>query len=439
MYDQNPWWKDRQLLSQDPDFKKWSESEVKWMPDLLEQLRLEPFSLTFIFGPRQVGKTTLVKLAIERLLQAKNPKAIFYYRCDRLSDYKELDQVLRAYLDLKKAEGIETAYIFLDEITFPKEWYRSIKYRIDTGELAKDVLVLTGSWSLYLRRETETFPGRRGHGQDITFHPLSFREFLRVANPKLYKNLGELNSLRPAQIWESCLRMAPWLDELNEAFLAYIRCGGFPLAVKSLLKEGEVSREAKDAFLSSFLSDLAKLRRSEGLAKRVLKAVIEKLPSPVSLNAVATEFEIGSHKTVFYFLELFEKMFVAKNLHFLDPAKLLEVYRKERKVHLTDPLLYAVFSEWCMTRLPPEPALVESVTATHLARKYRVGYWRDGTEIDVVLPEEGLGLEIKWGERAEVRKKKVGKIRETVTLTKNEFRREPPAVPVSSFLASLRL
>jgi predicted AAA+ superfamily ATPase len=232
--------------------------------------------------------------------------------------------------------------------------------------------------------------------------------------------------------------MAPWLDELNEAFLAYIRCGGFPLAVTSLLKEGEVSREAKDAFLSSFLSDLAKLRRSEGLAKRVLKAVIEKLPSPMSLNAVATEFEIGSHKTVFYFLELFEKMFVAKSLHFLDPAKLLEVYRKERKVHLTDPLLYAVFSEWCMTRLPPEPALVESVAATHLARKYRVGYWRDGTEIDVVLPEAGLGLEIKWGERAEVRKKKVGKIRETVTLTKNEFR-EPLAVPLSSFLASLRL
>ena len=429
-YEQNPWWKGREFIVEDPDFKKWGESKLKWVPDLLEKLKLEPFSLTFILGPRQVGKTTLIKLAIDRLLKtALNPKAVFYYRCDRLSDYKELDQVLGEYLSLKRSEGIETSYIFLDEITFPKEWYRAIKYRIDTGQLAKDVLVLTGSWSIYIRRETETFPGRRGHGQDIIFHPLSFREFLKIANPRLYENIGELNSLRPARIWESCLKLAPWLDELNEAFPKYMECGGTPLAVKSLLG---------DALLSSFLSDLSKLGRSEGLAKRVLKAVIEKLPSPMSLNSVAKEFEIGSHKTVFHYLDLFDKMFIAKSFYFIDPSKLIEIYRKERKIHLTDPLLYTVFSEWCMTKVPDQAALAESIVATHLARRFTVGYWRDGTEIDVVLPEVGLGFEIKWGERVEVRGKKIGKIRETLTLTRNEFREDPLAVPISTFLACLK-
>jgi predicted AAA+ superfamily ATPase len=438
MHEQNPWWKDGRI-SEDPDFRRWSESGVKWIPDFLDQLPLQPYSLSFIFGPRQVGKTTSLKLLIERLLRSGvNPKAIFYYRCDKLSDYKELDELLEKYLGLKKAEGVESSYILLDEITFPKEWYRSIKYRIDSGHFSNDVLVLTGSWSMYVKREVETFPGRRGHGKDIIVHPLSFRDFLKVLNPQIYHKIPQLDP-ELKRIKETCFKTLPWVDELNEAFQKYLECGGFPLSVKSMLTEGKISVEAKEAILSSFLSDLAKLRRSEGLAKRIMKAVIEKLPSPLSLNSVAREFEVGSHKTVFYFLELFEKMFLAKNVYFVDPNKMLEVYRKERKVHLTDPLYYRVFSEWCLTEMPSENALVESVVTTHLSRRFRVGYWRNRTEIDVVLQEIGLGLEIKWGEKAEVARRKIGKIKETITLTRKEFREEPLAVPVSVFLACLEV
>ncbi|MDW8004369.1 MAG: hypothetical protein RMI04_06110, partial [Thermofilaceae archaeon] len=179
----------------------------------------------------------------------------------------------------------------------------------------------------------------------------------------------------------------------------------------------------------------AKLRRSEGVAKRVLKAVIEKLPSPVSLHGIAKEFEIGSHKTVFYYLDLFENMFILKNLFYVDPNKLIEVHRKQRKVHLTDPLLYTVFSEWCLTEVPRENALVESVVASHLARAFRVGYWRNKTEVDVVTPEKRLGFEVKWGTKVSGKEKVLGRIKHVVTLTRDEFNEKPLAVPVSLFLA----
>jgi len=104
---------------------------------------------------------------------------------------------------------------------------------------------------------------------------------------------------------------------------------------------------------------------------------VEKLPSAVSLSSIAKEFEIGSHKTVFYYLDLFEKMFILKNLFFIEPNKLVELYYKQRKIHLTDPFLYVVFSEWCMMKKPSINAVVESVVATHLARKLSIGYWRD--------------------------------------------------------------
>ncbi|WP_338598621.1 AAA family ATPase [Sulfolobus tengchongensis] len=112
--------------------------------DVIDHVSLEPFSLNIIFGPRQVGKTTAVILLIEYLLKKiENPKSIFYFSCDKLADYKELDQVLEEYLKVKKRENIRTSYIILDEITFPKEWYRSIKYRIDKGDFKNDVIILT--------------------------------------------------------------------------------------------------------------------------------------------------------------------------------------------------------------------------------------------------------------------------------------------------------
>jgi len=43
-------------ISEDPDFRRWSESGVKRIPDFLDQLPLQSYSLSFIFDPRQVGK-----------------------------------------------------------------------------------------------------------------------------------------------------------------------------------------------------------------------------------------------------------------------------------------------------------------------------------------------------------------------------------------------
>jgi predicted AAA+ superfamily ATPase len=440
MEEQNPWWKGKDLVKNDPDLRKWYSSRIKWIPEIINEVNLEPFSLNFIFGPRQVGKTTLVKLIVRKLLDSvEDPRSIFYYRCDMLSDYKELDAVMENYLMMRRAYNIRTSYIFLDEVTFPREWYRAIKHRIDSGNLENDVLVLTGSWSMFVKREVEAFPGRRGQGRDITFHPLSFREFLKVINPDVYSSLEEIKDIDPDEIWEKCTRARPWLNEVNRAFESYLECGGFPLAIKSLLERGEVSEEAKNAFISSFISDIVKLRRNESIAKRVIKAVVEKLPSAVSLSSIAKEFEIGSHKTVFYYLDLFEKMFILKNLFFIEPNKLVELYYKQRKIHLTDPFLYVVFSEWCMMKKPSINAVVESVVATHLARKLSIGYWRDKTEIDIVIPDAKMGIEVKWGEKADLRERKVGRIKRVITLTRNEFSERPIAVPVSLFLGCLNI
>ncbi|MEM3931964.1 MAG: ATP-binding protein, partial [Thermofilum sp.] len=188
----NPWWKGKEAFEEDEDYKKWRQSSVRWVPQLLEEIELEAPALHFLFGPRQVGKTTLLKLLIGKLLQVvDNPRAIFYYRCDLLADYKELNSVLMEYLKIKRNEVLRVSFIFLDEVTFPREWYRAIKYMVDRGYLQNDIVVLTGSLSMYAKREVETFPGRRGRGRDYVLYPLSFREYIKVSRPDLYGKLEE--------------------------------------------------------------------------------------------------------------------------------------------------------------------------------------------------------------------------------------------------------
>lgn len=140
----------------------------------MNEISVEPFSLNFIFGPRQVGKTTAIKILIHKYLEFQDPRAIFYYSCDELTDYRELSEVLDNYISSRKAWGIKNSMIFLDEITFVNEWWRAIKSKIDSGELSGDVLTITGSVSMELMNQKEFFPGRRGKRKDYLLMPLTF-------------------------------------------------------------------------------------------------------------------------------------------------------------------------------------------------------------------------------------------------------------------------
>ncbi|MGC8565930.1 MAG: AAA family ATPase, partial [Thermoplasmata archaeon] len=89
----NPWW----INEEDLGYIQWNESQIKWIPNVVNEISMEPFSLNFIFGPRQVGKTTAIKILIHKYLEFQDPRAIFYYSCDELTDYRELSEVLDNY------------------------------------------------------------------------------------------------------------------------------------------------------------------------------------------------------------------------------------------------------------------------------------------------------------------------------------------------------
>ena len=369
---------------------------------------------------------------IKKLLEKEEKEKIFYFRCDKLADYKELDEVLKAYFEFRKEKNISSSFILLDEVTFPKEWFRTIKYYIDTGELKNDVLVLTGSLSMYLKKEVELFPGRRGFGKNIVMLPLSFREFIKVFSPELYEKIPKIEKIEKEEMFKKLLAL-PFFDEIERLFEKYLKIGGFPLAVKS----ERISEEVKDIYWSWLKSDLAKIERSEETFKRVAKAIVEKTPSAISLNSLAKEFEIATHKTVFEYLSIMENLFVVKIIYYLDLEKEIKSFKKNRKVCFVDPFFFYLFSDICLTKLPNESIIVENVVDSHLARRFDVFYWKNGREIDIVVKEKELiGFEIKWGEKVEDYSKiKIGKLKNVFCLTKDKLNKEKNLLPISLFLA----
>ncbi|RLG51183.1 MAG: ATP-binding protein [Thermoproteota archaeon] len=437
----NPWWRGREFFEEDEDYRKWMSKSVRWVPGLLHEIKLKPFSLHFLFGPRQVGKTTLMKLLVKKVLdEGAPPRSVFYFRCDELKDYRELRELIEAYLNLREAWGIKSSYILLDEITFPEEWYRAIKAMIDDGLLARDILVLSGSASLEVRRDIERFPGRRGGGRDYRLLPLCFRDFIKVLEPPLYSKLPKLESLREAEVAKKAAEASVHLTELNKLLRAYFEVGGFPLAINAYRELGYVPQEVPETYLAWVRGDLAKIGRSPEVAREILRSILVKLPTPVSWESISKDTSIRSPKTASTYVHTLSHMFILNIHYYIDISRGTVSFLKNKKISLIDPLLIKAFEDWCLVELKNrESILAENTLAAHIARAGRAYYWKDKTEVDCILQlkDSLIGFEVKWRGKPKPHRIRSSKLKVTYTLTKSMLDVKEKMLPLSVFLALL--
>lgn len=367
----NPWWSGER----DPTLTRWGSAKVKWIPRWVEEIGLEPFSLNFVIGPRQIGKTTGLKLLIKNLLKVRDPESIFYFNCDFLADMASLKNIIDLYLRFKKSEGLKNSFIFLDEITSVPEWWRIVKGYIDLGVFERDVITITGSSSLKLRGETELFPGRRGGGRNVFVHPLSFREFLDINGIKI-KRTGDL--ARDMTLLMKKERV------VKELFHTYVKTGGFPLSINR-------DPEAGEQFMAGFEGEVLRSNHSLQLVKEIIASIMKKSPSPLSFSTIGRDVGV-SYKTVQEYVELLKNIFVLGTA--LYKSERIR-WRKERKFFFLDPFLVNTLSLWSGEGFL-ESAFYEWIVQAHLLRRFgSVFYFRNSFEIDCIA--DGLRIEVKVG------------------------------------------
>lgn len=140
--------------------------------------------------------------------------------------------------------------------------------------------------------------------------------------------------------------------------------------------------------------------------------------APVSWLSIARGTSISSPHTTQAYVEDLEKLFIVKVLNLLSTdSKIL--YRKNKKIHIADPFLYNTICELVNVKLVEEDRF-ESVVVTHLARKYPVFYWRNKTEVDVVVMVDNrqLGIEVKTVYRSWIKPKH---LKDVLILTRPEI------------------
>src|SRR3989338_10848211 len=94
---QNPWWENPNRIQSDPRIKDFLAAQVQWTPRLKKYIYLDKNAVYSIRGPRQVGKTTLIKIIIKELLEKNESINIMYFACDLLKDYQALNDLLDTY------------------------------------------------------------------------------------------------------------------------------------------------------------------------------------------------------------------------------------------------------------------------------------------------------------------------------------------------------
>ena len=369
LYYFNPWY----INQKDIVIERWENMKIRWIPEWLKDIFLEPFSLNFIIGPRQVGKTTGIKLLINKLLENNDPWSIFYYDCSNLTNFEELRRVIDYYLKIKEKRNIKTSYIFLDEITHVNDWWRTIKLYIDIGKFKDDVIAITGSSSIKLKGEVELFPGRRGNGKDVYVYPLSFREYLNIKGIKInrYENILEvMNNLSGLE------------PKIFKEFENYLETGGYPLSINGY-------KDASFQIINSIENEILRSGRNLELSRAIISTILSKAPSPLSFSSIGNEVGV-SYKTVEDYIEIFRRLFI------LDYALFKEkqiIWRKERKFFILDPYLAKSLSLWTNTEIL-DSVLYEWIVQLHLKRRFgEIYYYRNSYEIDVIAGN--LKIEIK--------------------------------------------
>ena len=315
----NPWWHSPEKIHADRHIRTFEGSTFRYYPEkFFKEIPEGKPGIYTIRGPRQIGKTTFLKLYVKKLIEdGVRPSNIFFFTCDGISDRFDLIETVRAYFQMFGGKPGEIKYIFIDEVTVIENWQKSLKYLADIGLLDDSLVVLTGSSAYDLKRSSERLPGRKGHGKDLVYIPITFSEFLRSLGVEVErKTMDEIFMSFIEDLNNLYLKNA----FLKEYFLKYLNTGGFPKVIDDFLREGRITELTKNVYKDFILGDAEKYLK----ARTNLLEILRKLPDIVgqrfSWNSLIDLFTgtVGSVDTIRKYFEYLGYSFILMNVFFLE-------------------------------------------------------------------------------------------------------------------------
>lgn len=278
-----------------------------------------PF-VKILTGVRRCGKSTILKLIIQKLKEERNvdDEQILNYRFDSMEfedmTAKELYQELKSKI-LKEKK----TYLFLDEIQEIDGWEKVINSLVSDYDVD---IYITGSNSKMMSSEISTYLT----GRYITFpiYTLSFEEYLTFK--KSYTNL----------------------KDMKQEFSQYVRLGGFPATHLQDYSQDEVYTIVKDIYNSTIFLDIVRRNQIKKIdqLERIVKYTFNNIGNTFSARAISnylkSEQRRIDNETVYSYLEKLQKAYILHKCSRYD-LQGKEILKTQEKFYLADvSLKYAV-------------------------------------------------------------------------------------------------
>ncbi len=229
----NPWWRG-QREADIPKMRRWAFGPV------LHNFTNGLSPATVLRGPRQVGKTTLLKQIIQHLLEGGMPPIhLFRIQFDDLPEIRKLSQpilelclwfeqvVLRSSFH-QVAESGARVYIVLDEVQNLPDWAPQLKQLVDLQPVR---VLVTGSSALRIEAGRDSLAGRIS---TIEMGPLLLREIAEIRRFSAMPGFLPTNGLGPLKekaTWTALREHGEAHQEVRRfAFREYSLRGAYPIA-----------------------------------------------------------------------------------------------------------------------------------------------------------------------------------------------------------------
>jgi len=343
----------------------------------LEKL-IEPNKVLIIYGPRRVGKTTLLDEFLSRTKLKYKLDSGDSFQVQQILSSQDFSQIIEYASDYK--------LIAIDEAQQIPNIGMGLKILVDQVPGLR--VIVTGSSSFDLAQKVgEPLLGRK---RTLILFPFSQKELLEKYNRfELKQNL--------------------------EDFLVF---GSYPeiITAETRKKKIDLLKELANSYLLKDVFSLGGIKGSKPVVD-LLKLISFQVGNEVSLNELATQVHLDI-KTVDKYLDILEKTFVLKRLSALSRNLRKEVRSKAKYYFYDNGVRNAIISQFNHLNSRNDAGfLFENFIVMERLKKQEYSsiyannyFWRTYTqkEVDFVEEREGklFGYEFKWGKDKPVKEPK---------------------------------
>ncbi|WP_456427369.1 ATP-binding protein [Desulfurobacterium sp.] len=361
LYRFNPWWEGKKAAEGKIEREKYTSK--------LSRL-LDTKDVVLLTGLRRVGKTTIMKLFIDHLIESGvEPRRIFYVSLDFYGLEKfSILEIVEEFYKTQSISFSDKTYIFLDEVAYKENFSLQLKNLYD---LYNTKIFASSSSSSILKDKKATLTGRE---RIVEILPLDFFEFLKFKGRKIRKSDAHL---------------------LESYFENYMNIGGIPEYV--LTEDVEYIKQLIDDILYKDIAAYYNIKDKSAL-REIFCLLMERAGKQISINRLAKILSI-SPDTVRRFVSYFEETFMVNLVERC--GKINERVKSPKKLYVGD-----VGIRNAVTGFRDKGAVFENLVYITIKNRKPCYIYRNGIEIDF-LTEDGILLEIKYKDQLRERQRKL--------------------------------